>query len=119
MNFYERMAATTNKILQSKGQEVTIAKQTVGDYSVATSSASVTETTQTGYGVLLDHGDDEIDGTLIKFGDKRLLLTAIDITAPTLGDKVTVDSIVYTIVPPLKTISPAGTTVLYDLNLRA
>lgn len=118
MNFYERMAATTNKILQSKGQAITLTRQTIGDYSVATSSASITETTQTGYGVLLDHGDKEIDGTLIKFGDKRLLLTAIGITAPVLGDKITVDSVTYTIVPPLKTVKPAGTTILYDLNLR-
>jgi len=41
------------------------------------------------------------------------------LTAPVLGDTVTdAASVVYTLVAPLKTISPAGTAVLYDCNLR-
>jgi hypothetical protein len=124
MNFYERIQATVNKMFKGKGQAITLTRQSAGTYDPATGTATVTTSTQTGWGAVFDYGTKQIDGTLIKAGDKQLLLSALNaagtaLTAPELNDTVTIGGVVYTLVQPLKTLSPAGTTVLFEVNLRA
>ncbi|MDD4390187.1 MAG: hypothetical protein PHW03_05225 [Eubacteriales bacterium] len=81
--------------------------------------------TQAAYGAIIEWTTKHIDGNLIKATDKRLLLSPYKtdgtaLIAPVLGDTVTdAASVTYTLVEPLKTISPAGTVVLFDINLRA
>jgi len=124
IDFYSRMQTTADRLLKGKGQAITITRQISGAYDPATGGATVTTTTQTGWGAIFDYGNKNIDGTLIKQGDRQLLLSAVNaagtaLTAPALNDTVTdKNGIVYTIVNPLKTIAPAGTTVLFDCNLR-
>ena len=111
-------------MLKGKGQALTLTRQSAGNYDPATGSSTVTTSTQTGTGAIFDYGNKNIDGTLIKQGDKNLLLSAFktdgtDLTAPILNDTVTdVNGIIYTIVEPLKTIAPAGIAIMYDCNLR-
>ena len=119
MGFYERMALTADRLLKGKGQAVTITRRSAGVYDPATGAATVTTTTQTGYAAIIDHNSNNIDGTLIKAGDKKLLLSPAGVSAPVLNDTVTVGGVVYTVVEPLKTVAPAGTVVMYELNLRA
>ena len=125
MSFYSRMKATVDRMLKGKGQTLTLTRQSSGTYDPATGLAAVTTSTQTGTGAIFDYGNKNIDGTLIKQGDKNLLLSAFktdgtDLTAPILNDTVTdVNGIIYTIVEPLKTIAPAGIAIMYDCNLRA
>jgi len=124
MAFYDRMQNTANKLLLGKGKAVTITHIVPGVYDPATGLVTNTETTQKGTGAVMDWDARQIDGTLIKIGDKQLLLSPLNtagaaLTAPVLGDKVTdAASVVYTLVAPLKTISPAGTAVIYDINMR-
>ncbi|MCK5605393.1 hypothetical protein KAR91_26110 [Candidatus Pacearchaeota archaeon] len=124
-DFYSRMQSTSNKLLLGKGQAVTLTKVVPGVYDPATGAVINTETTQTGTGAVVDWNDNQIDGTLIKTGDKLLLLSPLNtagaaLTAPEIGDKITdAASVVYTLVGPLSTISPAGTPVLYKCNMRA
>ena len=118
MGFYERMAAMTDRMLKDKGQAVTITRQTAGAYNTSTGAATVTTSTQTGHAVIIDHDSNNIDGTLIKAGDKKLLLSPAGISAPVINDTVTVGGVIYTVVEPLKTIAPAGAVVMYELNLR-
>lgn len=54
--------------------------------------------------------------TLIQQGDRQCLMDANG-AAPTLADHVIVDSIEY-VIKDIKTLSPAGTPVLYELQLR-
>lgn len=125
MTFYARLQATANRLLKGKGQSLTLTKVTAGTYNPATGGFTGAGTsTQTAYGAIFDYGTKQIDGTLIKAGDKQLLLSAFNtdgaaLTAPVLGDTVTISSVVYTLVEPLKTVGPAGITVIYECNLRA
>ena len=122
MDFYTKMQATANRMLKGKGQAITLSRQTAGTYDPATGITPVTVTTQTGYGAVFDYADKNIDGVLILSGDKQLLLSAVNstgtaLTAPEVNDTVTVGMVVMTITR-IKTLSPAGTTVLFDINLR-
>jgi hypothetical protein len=122
MEFYAKMQATANRLLKGKGQAITLSRQTAGAYNPATGTAAVTVTTQTAYGAMFEYGDKNIDGVLIQEGDKQLLLSALNsagtaLVAPQLNDTVTINTVVYTVVR-IKPLSPAGTTVLFDCNIR-
>jgi hypothetical protein len=122
MEFYAKMQATANRLLKGKGQSITLTRQTAGAYDPATGTAAVTTTTQTAYGAMFEYGDKNIDGVLIQEGDKQLLLSALNsagtaLVAPALNDTVTINTVVYTVVR-IKPLSPAGTTVLFDCNIR-
>jgi len=125
MTFYERLQQTSNRLMSTKGQAVTLTSVTPGTYNPATGGITNTTTTQTGSGAVTEWDARHIDGELIKATDKRLLLSPLNsagaaLTTPKLGDTVTdAAGVVYIIVAPLKTVSPAGTAVLYDCNLRA
>jgi len=124
MSFYERMQKTGDKLLMGKGQAVSIEHVVPGVYDPATGLVTNTTTSQTGTGAIVDWAARNVDGTLIQFGDKRLLLSPLNsagaaLTAPVLGDTVTdAAGKVYTLVSPLETVSPAGTPILYKCNMR-
>lgn len=124
MTFYARLQNTAQKLLKGKGQSLTLTKITAGTYNPATGGFTGAGTsTQTAYGAVFDYGAKQIDGTLIKAGDKQLLLSAVKtdgavLIAPALGDLVTVGGVTYTMVEPLKEVAPAGITVLFEANLR-
>lgn len=113
-----------------KGQVVTLTREAAGVYNPATGAAAITPTTQTGSGVVFEYpitirsrgGSRDEPNTLILAGDKQLLLSALNttggtITRPQAGDRATIAGVVYTItaVGPL---SPAGTDVYYECNIR-
>ncbi len=124
MTFYTRLQNTAQKLLKGKGQSLTLTKITAGTYNPATGGFTGAGTsTQTAYGAVFDYGAKQIDGTLIKAGDKQLLLSAFKtdgaaLTAPVLGDTVSIGGVTYTLVEPLKTVGPAGITVIYEANIR-
>jgi len=124
MSFYSETANTANEALEEYGQIVTLTHVVPGVYDPATGLMTNTATTQKGTGVVIDWDARQVDGSLIQIGDKKLLLSPLNtagavLTAPVLGDTVTdAASVVYTLVAPLSTLSPAGTAVIYDCNMR-
>lgn len=124
MTAAQRLSA--NRMIEAKGQTVTLTRQVPGAYNTATATASITSTTQTGKGVILPFGEGlrKMAGTNIAIGDKQCLLSALKsdgtaLTAPQVGDTITdANSVVYEIteVAPL---APAGLAIFYDLTVRA
>jgi hypothetical protein len=119
---YTRMRAMANQQLKDKGLTCTITKQTAGTYSTSTGVASVSTSTQTAYGALFDYENKNIDGSLVKKGDRKLLLAALNtalaaLTAPSVNDQVTANSVTYTIVA-IRPIAPSGVAVAYDCQIR-
>jgi hypothetical protein len=129
-DIYTRAVATALRLLTDKGQAVTLTKAGgAGTYDPATGINTVTPPaaqTVTGavfeYSSFIRSGVRNDAGSLIRAGDKQLLLaaTATDgtaLAAPATGDTVLVGSVTYTItgVAPL---SPAGTVVYYECNIR-
>ena len=122
MAFYDEMAALALEMITEFGQPVTIRAITVGEYDPDTGTAPPdTVTEQTAQGILLDYTGQEFqNNSLIKQGDKKLKIAAKSLAwAPDLLNKVIVQGRIWSIVPPLKEINPAGTPILYELQVRS
>lgn len=124
---YSEIADVANEILEEFGQAVTLTHVEPGTY-VPGEGITNTTTMQAGTGAIFDYGIAQagiysVPGSLVQVGDKQLLLSPLtttggDLTAPVNGDTVTdVTGKVWTITQ-VKTVSPAGTVVLFDVNLR-
>lgn len=115
---YDRAAVTATRLLARFGGPVTWRQSTTGAYDPTTSSAAVAYVDTTVTAAALDFGAGQTyqRGFLIQGGDKRLLLNSAQV--PNLHDHFVVNGVEYTIVS-IGEVNPAGTSVLFDLHLRA
>lgn len=122
MAFYDEMAVMALEMITEFGQPVTIRATTVGEYDPEAGSAPPDSTKeQTAQGILLDFAGQEFqNNSLIKQGDKKLKIAAQGLEwVPDLLNKVIIQGRIWSIVPPLKEVSPAGTPILYELQVRS
>ncbi|MPR00687.1 hypothetical protein F0169_00550 [Pseudomonas sp. MAFF 212408] len=122
MAFYDEMAVMALEMITEFGQPVTISKTEQGDYDSETGGeASGATVEQTAQGILLDFTGQEFqNNSLIRQGDKKLKIAAQGMAwIPGLLDKVVAQGRTWSIVPPLKEINPAGTPILYELQVRS
>jgi hypothetical protein len=122
MAFYDEMAVMALEMITEFGQPVTISKMEPGEYDPETGGESPGVTIeQTAQGILLDFTGQEFqNNSLIKQGDKKLKIAAQGLAwVPGLLDKVVAQGRTWAIVPPLKEINPAGTPILYELQVRS
>lgn len=118
MGFYDRISKTALKVIKKYGQVVTITRRTQGAYNPATSTAPVTETTETARGVVYDYEANEIDGTMVQRSDSKLLLSSIGITKPTVNDTATLANGDKFTIMNVDSVSPAGADVVYICQIR-
>ncbi|QLG93522.1 hypothetical protein HZF02_16845 [Pseudomonas yamanorum] len=122
MSFYPRMQAVALRLIEQYGQPVTISKTEQGEYDPETGGEAPGATVeQVAQGILLDFTGQEFQtNSLIRQGDKKLKIAAQGLAwVPGLLDKVIVQGRTWSIVPPLKEINPAGTPILYELQVRS
>ena len=122
MAFYEEMAVMALEMISEFGQPVTLIKTESGEYDPETGGESPGETLeQIAQGIMLDFTGQEFQSnSLIKQGDKKLKIAAQGLEwAPDLLNKIVVQGRAWSIVPPLKEINPAGTPILYELQVRS
>jgi hypothetical protein len=123
MTIYDRAAATANRMLTKYGMEVTLRRVTVGDYDPDTGSAPASPPVDyVCMGATFDYSQRDIDGSLIKTGDQKLLMSPFQtdgsaMPVPTTSDKILIGSTVYSI-QPSKKVAPAGQNVLFELQIR-
>ena len=123
---YIKNQATANRLLTKFGQSITLTSNTAGAYNVATGTSAITQTTQSAIGAIFDwgtenrpsYGQEFIDSSLIRSQDRQLLLSPVGINQPNLGDIATIQGKQYNLVPPMKSIAPAGICVLIICNIR-
>lgn len=118
--FYQRMAATALRLIGKYGRPVIFKLETTGKYDPATGKtgpAFVRE--QTGQAVLADYSRREFEtSTLLVRGDKRLKLAAKGLEwVPTLATKAVIDGKSWSVIS-ISEINPAGTPIVYDLQVR-
>ena len=122
MSFYFEMAAVALEMFSEFGQAVTIRDVIKGEYDPDTSTTSPDSVVERiAQGILLDFTGQEFQtNSLIKVGDKKLKIAAAGLgPAPSLLSKVVAQGKTWTIIPPLKEINPAGTPILYELQVRS
>jgi hypothetical protein len=122
MAFYDEMAVMALELITEFGQPVTVRDTVKGVYDPAVGGTGPdTVTERTAQGILLDFTGQEFQtNSLIKVGDKKLKVAAKGLTAPpTLLSKVLVQGRTWSIIPPMKEINPAGTPLLYELQVRS
>lgn len=120
-DFYDDMAATATQMLTEFGQNVTLQKKA---WSTAydTTKGRPKQVPKSGVdvrkGAVFDYppGKTNGPGGLIVGGDKRLLLEA-GAVSPSLDDRVIIGGVDY-VIKGIQEINPAGTVVMYDMQIR-
>ena len=112
---YARSKASADRLLTRFGQTGTLRRQT----STGTSyNPTVTNTDYACTFVVLDYANREVDGTRILATDKRVLLAKKSLAIePTTADKLLIGGVEHKLIA-VKPISPGGTTILYELQVR-
>jgi hypothetical protein len=114
---YTKAQATAKRLIKRFGREVTLVITAgSGDAWNPVQSGD----TQTLVAAVFDYKNSKIDGTLIKTGDKRLLISTEGATiAPDLQHKIAIEDIEdeHSIVD-LKPLSPGGTVVYWEAQVR-
>lgn len=124
MTSAKRLAA--HQMLTAQGQTVTLTRRTGGSYDVATLSATITTSTQTGKGVIFDFpaGLRKAGNTNIPAGARECYLSALNtagtvLTRPEVDDLLTdAGGTIYT-VSGVSELAPAGVDIMYILVLEA
>jgi hypothetical protein len=115
---YAGIRATAGAQIVDKGMAMTLSRAAAGTYDVLTSSAAVTTTNYPCTGAVFDFPTREINGTQILQGDKKVLLSAQGLAVvPQMSDALIIDGLQHAIVN-VKALAPAGTVVLYTLQVR-
>ena len=121
--FYDRMSATALNLIASFGQTITLRDTVPGEYNPVTGEMTPElPVDQPAQAILQDYalqqaGMSYAEGTVIKQGDKKILVAAQGLTRPTLTTTVIADGATWTIVN-IKQINPAGTPLVYELQGR-
>jgi hypothetical protein len=122
MAFYDEMAAMALEMITEFGQPVIVSKTVPGEYDPEKGGEAPGATVeQIARGILLDFTGIEFqNNSLIRQGDKKLKIAAQGLAwVPGLLDKVVAGGRTWDIVPPLKEVNPAGTPILYELQVRS
>jgi len=121
MAFYDEMAVMALEMITEFGQPVILQDAEEGEYDPATGENSPGVTIeQTAQGILLDFTGQEFqNNTLIIQGDKKLKIAASGLEwPPKLLIKAVIQGKPWTVIS-FKEINPAGTPILYELQVRA
>lgn len=118
MGVYDDAAQSANEALLELGVAATITKYAQGEYNRDTGGYTSTPTEYPVQAVVFPYSDRLIDGTTVLRGDERAYIApagAPDIKAT---DTLTIGGRVWTVINA-KTLAPAGTVVLIELQVRA
>lgn len=116
---YDEIAATADELLAEFGQSCSLGSVTDGAYNPETGEASPASTTHPVTAAIFAYPQRFVDGTLIRVGDKRALVSPVGLTVdPKPGDTLTDAAGAVFQVIDAKPTAPAGAAVLWTLQVR-
>ena len=116
---YGDMAEVADDLLHEFGQAGVLGSVTDGAYNPETGEAGPTSAPHAVTAAIFDFPQKYIDGTLIRTGDKRALLSALGLAVtPKSGDTLTDAAGALYQVVDAKATAPAGQVVLWTLQVR-
>jgi hypothetical protein len=109
------LSEAVNSLLQDFGSNLVLTRSTGATYNPATGqTATPTVQTFTVRGVFINYKDENIDGTVIRMGDRRLLVAPQgSTTTPAIGDVVDGLKVV-----DVRSYAPNGTTIAWACQMR-
>jgi hypothetical protein len=114
---YDKTAATALRLITKFGASSTLTHVAPATYDPTTGSTTPTETAQTVQACVFPYSNALIDGTLIRTTDLQALVAASGVSEPAAGSTLLWGGVTRTIVRA-KNLGPAGTFVLYELQVR-
>ena len=118
MSFYGDLQSTATELLKEFGKPLTLRIQTGAAYDPATQTNVPAYTDYAVSGLVLNYkGRTNEAGTYVQTDDKRILVSVSTAPEPTTGAQVVDGSTVY-VVQAVKSLSPAGTNLLFELQGR-
>ena len=111
------------RMLAKHGMTITLKQPNKGTFDAEagqyTGGSADTETQVAA--VKMDYAQKLVDGSMIQRGDVKFIVSPKNITsAPKPGeDTLVAGGIEYQIIPPVRTLDPAGTPLYYEIQARA
>ncbi len=112
---YAATAATATRLLERFGAACTLKRQTAGAYDPVLGYAPITTTSLATTAAVFAYAQKYIDGTLILQGDQQAYMAPA--VEPKQGDLLSWQGKDYQVVA-VKPVSPAGTLVLFEAQIR-
>jgi len=114
----QEVAAALREVARDVGEGIYLAKliQVASAPSTPWDSAGETTVETELDAMVSDYAQSLIDGTLIRQGDKRVMVEATG-PEPTQADKLEIDGVIYQIVN-VKPLKPSGVALYYTLQCR-
>ena len=121
-DFYSGLQSTATRLLAQFGKPLTLRIQTGATYDPVTQTNAPAYADYAVFGVLLnysaqDGGKINEAGTLVQTTDKKILVSVSNAPEPTMGALIVDSSTTYTI-ENVKALSPAGVSVIFELQGR-
>ena len=117
--FYSEAAQTVDEMLAEFGQIIRLNRTDTGAYNPETGTVEPGVTlTFIGLGVVVGYQIEQIDGTLIQQGDRRMYLAPNIATTPQPGDLIILADETTVSVVISKPLAPDGTLVMLDVQCR-
>ena len=117
MSVYSAFKKVAKKQLGVFGVEITFTRTSSSGFDPQTGKNINSTSTFTGYAMKSNYNNSEIDGTIVKNGDVRLMLERTDIV-PVSGDVASVNGSGIYRVMDVRHVAPAEEDVIYYLQLR-
>lgn len=114
---YNRMAALSLRLLQRFGAVHTLTRLAPGSRDVEAGTTPTTPTTYSVTGAKFDYAQRDIDGTEVRTGDQRFLMAPNAAVTPQTGDRLTIAGQDWQVIRS-SPLSPAGTVVLHEVQIR-
>jgi hypothetical protein len=114
------LALASYQLLRDLGKTYSLKKNATGAYNTGTGQSTVTVTSSDFTGKLIEYRNNDVDGTNIQRGDRRLLVSAASLASgivPENQDVVTGDGNDMNIISVQK-IEEGGTVVIYLCQVR-
>ena len=114
---YARPRATAERLVTRFGMAMVLIRTTVGEYDPSTGELETTAAEYDATGVKLDYEQKDIDGTLVKEGDQRVLMAPSLAISPQTNDQLEIGTVTWTVVAS-RPLNPAGTLLLHEVQIR-
>jgi hypothetical protein len=114
---YASTATQAAEVLAEFGRAATITRSVPGAYDPATGTGSTADLVQSVFAVVLPYGDNMVDGSRVLATDQQAYVSA-GTAVPRAGDVMTWGADDLRIIE-VKALAPAGTAVLYTMQVRS